>query len=148
MVHIKKLRLLALLLLVGYLPLKAQTFGRYADCTTGRGICGVQTENIGDEGPLRIANQKFIIRHYTDSTLQLVLVKAHITTTDEYKIFGTALAMLPDKKPVFVYLDEAVPLTKTQLERMGMSSKYTALAPGTYSVTVTETYFISELKLQ
>jgi hypothetical protein len=148
MVQKKKIGVLAVLLLAAYIPLQAQTFGRYADCTTGRGICGIQTENIGDKEPLRVATQKFILRYQTDSTVQLVLIKANMNSTDEYKIFGTRLAMLPDKKPGFVYLDEAVPLTKTQLGRLGMPAKYSALAPGAYTVVVTETYFISELKLQ
>lgn len=148
MVHIKKIRLLALLLLVGYLPLRAQNFGRYADCTTGRGICGVQTENIGDEGPLRIGGQKFFIRSKTDSTLELVLVKANISYADEPKIFGSHIAELPNKKPTSIYIDAAVPLTEAQRLRLGVATQYSAVAPGIYTVTDTESFFISTLKLQ
>lgn len=148
MVHIKKIRLLALLLLVGYLPLRAQSFGRYADCTTGRGICGVQTENIGEEGPLRIGSQKFFIRNKTDSTLELVLVKANITHADEPKIFGSMVAELPFKKPISIYIDVAVPLTEAQRLRLGMATQYSAVAPGIYAITDTESFFIVTLKLQ
>lgn len=148
MVHIKKIRLLTLLLLGGYLPLQAQNFGRYADCTTGRGICGVQTENIGDEGPLRMGGQKFFIRSKTDSTLELVLVKANISYADEPKIFGSHVAELPNKKPTSIYIDAAVLLTEAQRLRLGIATQYSAVAPGIYTITDTETHFLSTLKLQ
>jgi hypothetical protein len=148
MIQKQKLGLLVVLLLSAYMPMQAQTFGRYADCTTGRGICGVQTENIGDEGPLRVGSQKFFIRPKTDSTVELVLVKANITSADEHKIFGSSLAALPQKKPSYVYIDNAVPLTESQRGLLGMANRYSAVAPGVYAVVVTETFFISELKLQ
>lgn len=148
MSHNKSTWVLAAVLFTLSMDTNAQTFGRYADCTTGRGLCGVSTDNIGDENPLRIGTQKFFIRPKTDSTLELVLIKANITTADEYKIFGASLASLPLKKPASIFIDVAVPLDEAQRSRLGIAAKYTAIAAGEYAVVVTETFFISELKLQ
>jgi hypothetical protein len=147
MIQRKKIQLTITLMCALCTGTQAQSFGRYADCTTGRGICGIGIENIGDEAT-HITSQKFIIGYKTDSTLQLRIVKDRITAADEVKIFGSTVASLPKGEPVKAYVDLAIPVTEMLRSLLTIPAKYTTIAAGIYTASSTGNFFITELKLQ
>jgi hypothetical protein len=139
--------LLCSLILFLTVNISAQTFGRYADCTTGRGICGIGIENIDEGIEWFPGDRKFIISRLTDSTLQLRLVKANITVADEPHIFGAALASLPADEPLRIYIDDAVPISSMVRKLLVIPDAFKMVAAGIFTVTETDTYLITELKL-
>jgi hypothetical protein len=147
MIQKKKILLSATILFALHTHTKGQTFGRYADCTTGRGICGIGIENMQGEGGPEITNQKFMVEYKNDSTLQLRIVKANIELADEFRIFGSTLAALPKNEVPRIYIDLAVPVSEELRNRLGIPAKYTSIAAGVYVAAKTAQYYITELKL-
>ncbi len=147
MIKNKKILLSVTVLFAMHARTQAQTFGRYADCTSGRGICGIGIENIRSEGGQDITTQKFMVEYKTDSSLLLKIVKANIDQSDEYRIFGTSLATLPKNEPLRIYIDLAVPVSDELRNRLGIAAKYTSIAAGEYAATKSDQFFITELKL-
>lgn len=126
---------------------KAQNFGRYADCTTGRGLCGIIVENIQAEQRVTDTTQKFWLQSKTDSTLLLKISRSNITPEDEYKIFGAPLASFQKDEPVYFHLDAAVPVEPALVKMLGLPEKTTTIKAGSYLLERTAPYFITELKL-
>jgi hypothetical protein len=147
MMYIKLLATAAVLAALPTLTAGAQTFGRYAECTTGRGICGIGIENVEEGLELNAGSSKFIVRRRTDSTLLLKLVKANITAEEELRIFGKPLAQLPKHEPIRIYIDDAVPLSSEVRSLLAIPAAYSILIPGVFVVTDSGAYFITELKL-
>jgi hypothetical protein len=147
MIQKKKILLSVIILSALHTHTKGQTFGRYADCTTGRGICGIGIENTGNE-TTQVTSQKFIVEHKTDSTVQLRIVKANINAEDEYKIFGTSVNAIPKNAPLYIYIDRAVPISNELRNRLAIAAAYTSISAGIYTASKTDQFYITELKLQ
>jgi hypothetical protein len=122
----------------------AQTFGRYGDCSTGRGICGIGTANL-DERP---TTQKFILAPQTDSSIQLIISIKNINLTDEIKILGKALSQVSIKAiPLFI-MDMDLPIAESYKSILKLPLSISKIVMGSYVPIITDDKIIINLKVK
>jgi hypothetical protein len=119
------------------------TFGRYGDCTTGRGICGIDADNLNAKSII----SKFSIEKENDSTLVLKIFNNRIVATDEVSLFGKASTDFAKSEQMNFQMDVDLPLnnyTKLSLQL----DKCSKILSGLYPVIKFDSYYLVELKLK
>ncbi len=119
------------------------SFGRYGNCTTGRGICGIDADNLN----ARSATAKFCIEKENDSTVVLKIFKARISLTDEVNLFGKASANFEKSEQMYFKMDADLPFTSASKTTLHLSNKYSKILNGLYPVVKFDSYYLIELKL-
>ncbi len=121
-------------------------FGRYGDCSTGRGICGVGAENLASSKPN--SNAKFTIEKKNESTIILKLMKANIPINQEAAVFGKAIQDFATTEKMYFKMDIDLPIDATITSSLKISSKYFKIPAGNYLLTNNAYYYSTEIKLQ
>jgi hypothetical protein len=122
----------------------AQTFGRYGDCSTGRGICGIGTTNFEE----RLTTQKFILAPQTDTSIQLVISLKNISLADEIKIFGKVLSQISIKAiPLFV-MEADLPIAESYKSILKLPLIISKITMGSYASMIIEDKIIINLKVK
>lgn len=122
------------------------TFGRYGDCSSGRGICGFgQTKIVAMEN---IENEKYVIYKDADSSLLLRIYKSHITKTDEVQLFGKVISEFNKDEKMHFKMDADF-TASYQIENVinTSSSNFKKIQSGLYQVQSHLNYYLIELKL-
>ncbi len=145
MKFIKQYVLILVIIITQFLTATAQEFGRYGDCTTGRGICSFSPENIGEKSVS--SNPKFSLIAETETTILLKIYKPNITPDEEMKLFGKAVKdFLPDEKMYFI-MDADLPLDAKTISSLKLLPKFQKIPAGSYLVTSFTAFYIAEIKL-
>ncbi len=119
------------------------SFGRYGDCTTGRGICGIDAENLNAKS----ATAKFCIEKENDSTLILKIFNSRISQTDETNLFGKTTDGFGKTEQMFFKMDVDLPISSASKTILNLSNEYSKILNGMYPVAKFDSYYLIELKL-
>ena len=119
-------------------------FGRYGQCTSGRGICGIEADNLNAKS----TTAEFNIEKENDSTLILKIQKTKISVADEVVLFGKHLYEFSKDEAKYFKMDIALPLAQATKLALQVANKYNNIPMGTYLVNSFDSYFLIELKLR
>lgn len=120
------------------------TFGRYGDCTTGRGICGIDSDNLN----ARSATTKFCIEKENDSTVILKIFGSRISQADEINLFGKTIAAFEKTEQIYFKMDVDLPFTNASKTSLNISNQYSKILNGLYPVIKFVSCYLIELKLR
>ncbi len=118
-------------------------FGRYGDCSTGRGICGVGTDNIATNG-----KSNFSIEKKNDSIIILKLYKANISNAKEAAVYGKALQDFAASEKIYFKMDIDLLLDANTKSSLRIGNNYFKIPAGNYLLTSNTDYYFTEIKLQ
>ncbi len=131
------------MLLYNSLNTKAQTFGRYGDCS-GRGLCSIAEENINKF----TATQKMSISSNNDTTITLKIYLKNITPADEVKILGKPFLKFNIKDSLLFLMDNDLILTSTQKSLLELPTVTTKICKGIYPMQLLTNEIIIQLKVK
>lgn len=120
------------------------TFGRYGDCTTGRGICGIGVDNLDSKS----TTAKFIIERENDSTIVLKIFKDKISTVEEENLFDKSTHSFETAKQIFFKMDVDLPITTSVKINLHLPTKNVKINSGLYLAVEYDSYYMIELKLK
>ena len=120
------------------------SFGRYGDCTTGRGICGIDADNINNKS----TTAKFFVEKENDSTLILKIFNSSISLADEISLFGKACADFEKTEQIYFKMDVDLPLTTAAKTSLYLPANNLKIASGLYMAVRFDSYYMIELKLK
>lgn len=118
------------------------SFGRYGDCSTGRGICGIDVDNLDAKSTV----SKFLIEKENDSTLVLKIFNNRIDIADELILFGKSSVEFAKVAQIFFTMDVDLPLNNNTKSSLQLG-KYSKILNGIYPVVKFDSYYLVELKL-
>lgn len=118
-------------------------FGRYGNCTTGRGICGIDADNINSKSSVA----KFSIEKENDSTVILKIFNDRISALDEVSLFGKTAGDFEKSEQMYFKMDVDLPFTTVTKTGLHLSSNYSKILNGIYPVIKFDSYYLVELKL-
>jgi hypothetical protein len=120
------------------------SFGRYGDCTTGRGICGIDTDNLSDKS----TTAKFSIEKENDSIVILKIFIKRISQFEEINILGKAAANFEKSEQMYFKMDVDLPFANTTKIILQLANNYSKIQSGLYPVVKFDSYYMVELKLK
>jgi hypothetical protein len=123
---------------------QVEGFGRYGNCSSGRGICGIDANNLDS----KTNAAKFYIEKENDSVVVLKIHKQKITQADELILFGKAVTDFAKTEQVYFKMDADLPFENSAKEILGLKEQYSKILTGIYPVVKFNDYYLVELKLQ
>lgn len=120
------------------------TFGRYGDCTTGRGICGIGADNLDSKS----STAKFIVEKENDSTIVLKIFKNKISSIEEVNLFEKSRTNLKKNEVIYFKMDVDLPIENAVKTGLGLQAKNFKIGSGYYLTVQYDSYYMIELKLK
>jgi len=107
------------------------TFGRYSNCTSGRGVCSFSIAK-SENG----ISSTYNTRKINETTFVVQLNKAAIAIEDQIKIAGKPFHQLKENETFLFDQNEALLLDLLTLQNMEIDKKYNTIHPGSYQMIV------------
>jgi hypothetical protein len=124
--------------------LNGQSFGRYGDCTTGRGICGIDSENLS----LIVNKQKFTLIGKSDTSILLTIYLKNLLPNDEVSILGKSFDKISIKDKLIFIMDNDLLLTPLQKDKLLLPKNCSKIINGNYIPMFVEDKILINLKIK
>lgn len=118
-------------------------FGRYGDCSTGRGVCGIGIDNLNAKS----TTARFLIEKKNDSVVQMKILKVKLQLLDEVAVFGKNINDFTIREKKYFLLEEDLPLDIDVITLLLLKNKYTRITKGLFAIVEYQNYYLIELKL-
>lgn len=110
------------------------TFGRYGNCTSGRGLCGITVSESTPSKPTAGNYSKII----SEQSFILTLNRSNLRPEDEIRIAGKPLSQIrPDENLYFTQMDPLL-VSKLSLQNLEMGVSANTIYPGNYPMFVSK----------
>jgi hypothetical protein len=118
-------------------------FGRYGDCTTGRGICGIGVDDLNTKS----TTSNFLIEKKNDSVLLMKVSKMKLTAEQEIALLGKQSNEFEAKEKKFFILEEDIFLDFIVISTLKLNKACASLQKGIFPIIEYQNYYLIELKL-
>ena len=105
------------------------TFGRYSNCTSGRGLCSFSVSKTENE-----MLSVFKTHKISENIVVLEVRKSSITIENQIKIAGKPFSDLKENEELFFIQTENFIIDETTLLNLGIERKYNKINPGNYQM--------------
>lgn len=115
------------------------TFGRYSDCSTGRGACSFS---------LSKTETGIYSRKTDNNTITLEISNSRLKEEEQNKIAGRLFATIKEGEKLVFVQQETITLDSTSIENLNLDRRFNRIIPGNYAMQITKdkTLIVFQLK--
>ena len=120
----------------------SQQFGRYGDCNSGRGVCG-----IGADETIEKSSSKYVLQKYGNDSLIIKLLKGNISSEDELLIFGKKIINIMDYNKETFIIEQNLLIPENVKTILAIPKKVIGIKLGNYRIVNELNYYKVYVKL-